>query len=64
MMWLAIGSYAALRFLGRGSFDLIPYINASLLLPFGNFEPNNIWTLRHEAMFYLVFGLSFLLSRR
>lgn len=63
MMWLAIITYAALRLLGRGVFDLQPYLNAMFLLPFGEYDPNNMWTLRHEAIFYLCFGFCFLLSR-
>lgn len=64
MMWLAIVSYAGLRMLGRGTFDVETYRNAMLLLPFGVYEPANMWTLRHEAIFYLVFGLAFLGWRR
>jgi len=63
MMWLAIVSYAFLRFLGRGGgYDLMPYINAFFLIPFGDYDPNNIWTLRHEFIFYIIFALSFLLG--
>lgn len=64
MMWLAIASYAALRFLGRGAFEASPYFNALLLIPFGDYDPNNIWTLRHEAIFYVIFGLCFLSRSR
>lgn len=64
MMWLAISSYALLRLVGRGEFNAMPYLNAALLLPFGDYDPNNIWTLRHELIFYAVFGLCFLRPRR
>lgn len=65
LMWIAIFSYAALRLLGRDKdFIASPYLHAAFLLPFGEYAPNNIWTLRHELMFYLVFGISFLLVRR
>lgn len=65
MMWIAIVSYAALRVLGRSSeFSVTPYLNAFFLLPFGEYSPNNIWTLRHELIFYAVFGVSFLFSEK
>jgi exopolysaccharide production protein ExoZ len=63
MMWLAIASYAVLRLLGRGVFDHTPYVNAFFLLPFGDYDPNHIWTLRQEAIFYVIFALSFLWLR-
>ena len=65
MMWLAIVSYAFMRFLGRsGSYDVAPYLNAMFLLPFGDYDPNNIWTLRQEMIFYVVFAISFLAGWR
>ncbi len=65
MMWLAIASYCVLRLLGRGTdYDLQPYINAFFLLPFGDYDPPNIWTLRHEVIFYAVFALAFMARAR
>lgn len=64
MMWIAILSYAALRYVGRGDVsEISSYVNAFFLLPFGDYDPNNIWTLRHELMFYLVFAATFLPAR-
>ena len=63
LMWVAILSYAALRFLGRGVFDPIPYLKALILWPVGSVDPKIIWTLRHEAIFYTVFALTFLGSK-
>lgn len=60
MMWLAIGSYALLRYLGRGVGDPLEYLRAASLWPTGSLMPNIIWTLRHEAMFYIVFALTML----
>ncbi|WP_413248290.1 acyltransferase family protein [Sinomonas flava] len=34
------------------------------LYPVGEVRPNVVWSLRHEALFYLVFALSFLGRRR
>jgi len=64
LMWLAILSYAALRLLGRGTFFAGPYLRALTLFPAGDVQPNQIWTLRHEAIFYALFALSFLVGRR
>jgi exopolysaccharide production protein ExoZ len=61
MMWIAVISYASLRLLGRGTdYDIQPYVNAFFLLPFGEYDPRNIWTLRHEMIFYAVFAMAFM----
>lgn len=60
MMWLAIGSYALLRFIGRGQIEFPPYLLAAVLSPVGDLEPNIIWTLRQEAVFYCLFAATFL----
>ena len=63
LMWMAIVSYALLRLLGRGTFEWQAYARALALFPSGNVEPNTIWTLRHEAIFYCLFAVSFLSGR-
>lgn len=61
-MWLCILGYAALRWGWRGSETaLLPYLRALVLWPVGELKPDVIWTLRHEALFYLVFACAFLL---
>lgn len=60
IMWVAIISYAALRYWGRGDLDPYPYLRALTLWPEGDVDPNPIWTLRQEAVFYVIFGLTFL----
>lgn len=60
IMWIAILSWAALRFLGRGVFDLQSFTRAMILSPVGLFDPLHIWTLRHEFIFYTVFSITFL----
>lgn len=55
-MWLCIISFAILRLLGRGYFPWISYLRAFVLFPIGEVEPRQIWTLRHEFLFYLVFA--------
>lgn len=61
LMWVAVLSY----FLLRNAFTtetkgLAPYLRAFFLIPYGDVDPDSIWTLRHEAIFYSVFALSFL----
>jgi exopolysaccharide production protein ExoZ len=60
LMWVAILSYGALRFIGRGEADVASLLRAFFLSPVGLLEPLHIWTLRHEAIFYAVFALSML----
>lgn len=63
LMWICIISYALLRYVGRGVFDPIPYLRAFVLFPVGQVTPNVIWTLRHEALFYIVFCASWMTGR-
>lgn len=62
LMWLAIVSYALLRLVGRSADDPEwgSYFRALILSPVGELKPNVIWTLRHEAIFYILFALTFL----
>ncbi len=60
LMWLAITSYALMRWVSIHEFPLVAYLNALFLLPVGDIQPNNIWTLRNEAIFYVVFAFTFL----
>lgn len=55
-MWVCIIGYAALRFVGRGGhFPYLEYARAIVLFPIGDVQPNQIWTLRHEFLFYGLF---------
>jgi peptidoglycan/LPS O-acetylase OafA/YrhL len=63
-MWLVVIAYAALRLGARGAFPVWNYVRALSLFPIGEVDPSVVWTLRHEWLFYLVFGLSFLSGRR
>lgn len=60
LMWVAIISWAVLRYVGRGVFPLQPYLLSMVVSPVGNLEPVGIWTLRHEFIFYTVFALTML----
>lgn len=60
-MWFCVLSYLALRLLGRGlDAPFASYLRALVLWPVGELKPDVIWTLRHEALFYAVFALTFL----
>lgn len=60
-MWVAILSYAILRHMGSSTVsDPWEYFRAFFLIPWGEVDPNQIWTLRHEAIFYGLFAISFL----
>ena len=54
-MWICIIGYALLKSMGRGSFPLAPYLRALVLFPTGELQPNVIWTLKHEFLFYTLF---------
>ncbi len=64
LMWISIISYALLRYVGRdGFFDPLPILRALFLYPIGEVAPNVIWTLRHEALFYIIFCSSWFAGR-
>lgn len=63
-LWICVIVYALFRFIGTGSFEAGPYLTALFLWPIGEPKPPVVWTLRHEAIFYLVFALSFLGKKR
>jgi exopolysaccharide production protein ExoZ len=63
-MWACILGYALLRFVGRGSLPGVTYLRALTLFPVGEVEPNVIWTLRHEFLFYGIFCLTILYSSK
>lgn len=56
-MWVCVLGYAVMKMFVRGSFPIESFINAFVLFPVGPLQPNVIWTLRHEFLFYGVFGL-------
>lgn len=60
MMWIAIVTYAILRLAVGVVADPLSYVRAAFVWPIGDLEPNIIWTLRHEAIFYALFAATFL----
>lgn len=62
-LWICVGVYAVSRWFGVGKLDWAPYFRAVTLWPIGEVRPNVVWTLRHEALFYLVFAVAMLWVR-
>lgn len=63
-LWVCVIAYAVFRFIGTGKYEPGPYLSALFLWPLGEVRPPVVWTLRHEALFYIVFALSFLGKKR
>jgi exopolysaccharide production protein ExoZ len=63
-LWVCVIVYALFRFAGTGKYDVVPYLNAMFLWPLGEVRPPVVWTLRQEALFYIVFALSYLGGKR
>lgn len=63
-MWVCIITFAILRYLTIGYFPWPSYVRAFFLFPIGEVDPKQIWTLRHEFLFYIVFALSVLRFKR
>ena len=57
-MWLIIILTALFRYLALGDLPLLTYLKSLMLYPIGDLLPNQIWTLRHEFLFYSLFCLS------
>jgi exopolysaccharide production protein ExoZ len=63
-LWVAVIAYAAVRYVGTREFEWLPYFNSMFLVPVGEVRPNVVWSLRHEALFYIIFAVAFLLRKR
>lgn len=63
-MWLCIIGYNLLSAAGTRQIEWAPFLRALSLWPVGELKPNVVWSLQHEALFYLLFALSFLGARR
>lgn len=61
LLWLAVVSYAVIRYFGRGGIgDPLDYVRAFFVWPVGEVSPWVTWTIRYEVLFYLVFGCAFI----
>lgn len=64
IMWISIVAYALLKRIGRGEWgDVDEYVTAVFLYPFADINPTQLWTLRHEVYFYIIFAFSLLFAR-
>lgn len=63
-LWVATITYGVLQFIGTGDIKLQPYLNALFFIPLAPLTPNVVWSLQHEALFYVLFMLTFLVKRR
>lgn len=57
-MWLCVVGYNLLTFAGTRVIEWGPFLRAMLVWPVGELKPNVLWSLRHELLFYLLFGLA------
>jgi exopolysaccharide production protein ExoZ len=63
-LWVCIVAYVAVSYFGTGNFDWLMTLRTITLWPLGDLKPNVTWTLRVELLFYVVFALTVLSSRR
>lgn len=63
-LWVVVAAYAVVRYVGAGEFTPVEYLRSLFLIPTGEVAPEVVWTLRHEALFYIVFAVAMLLRRR
>ena len=62
-MWVCIIVFAITRLFVRDYFPWPAYLRALTLYPLQNVEPKQIWTLRHEFLFYTIFSFCVLRLR-
>lgn len=62
-MWVAVLAYSLFRLAARGEFDVFATLRTLVLWPVGEPSLNVVWTLRHEAIFYVLFAVTFLCRR-
>lgn len=63
-MWLCVIGYNLLSAVGTHQIEWPPFLRALSLWPVGELKPNVIWSLQHEALFYILFAIAFLGRRR
>jgi peptidoglycan/LPS O-acetylase OafA/YrhL len=59
-LWLCTFAYNALSAVGTHSLDSWATVRTLALWPVGSLKPNIAWSLRHEALFYLLFAAAVL----
>jgi peptidoglycan/LPS O-acetylase OafA/YrhL len=63
-MWLCTVGYNIFTYLGTGTVEWVAALRALVVWPVGELKPNVLWSLRHEFLFYLLFGLTMLGGRQ
>lgn len=63
-LWLCTLAYNALSALGTGRLDLASMARTILISPLGELKPNVVWSIRHEMLFYILFGLAIMGGRQ
>jgi len=64
LLWIAVLFYDFSHFLAFRNIDLEGSLRTLFLWPVGDSVPTVAWTIKFEALFYLLFGLSVLESRK
>jgi len=63
-MWLCTLGYNLLSYAGTHQVEWGPMLRALVLSPVGELKPNVLWSLRHELIFYALFAVALLGTRR
>lgn len=62
-MWICVLGYNLFTYIGTGMVEWLPMMRAMVVWPVGELKPNVLWSLRHEFLFYLIFGLTMVTGR-
>ncbi len=63
-LWLMVIAYNVMSLIGTHQVEWLRIIRAMVVWPVGELKPNIVWSLRHEFLFYALFALTILGSRR
>lgn len=63
-LWFCTLLYNGMSWLGTGRLDSGAMLRTLLVSPWGELKPNVAWSIRHELIFYLLFGFTIVRSRQ
>lgn len=63
-LWACTLGYNLLSWAGTGQLDWASALRTLVVWPLGDLKPNVAWSLRHELLFYVLFGLTMLGAAR
>lgn len=63
-LWVAVIAYNALSYVGTRQIEWGPMVRALVIWPVGTLKPNVIWSLRHEVIFYVLFAITMMGTRK